>query len=126
MAITDIRNQRPETYNWHFVDIPLAETRYEAAKHCKPSERGDCVVAELDRLRRDLQCAPTDGQKRDALRYVVHFIGDIHQPLHTVDEGRGGMMSPSRFASPVQRPAKVVHARSGRRARTSIRYGMAS
>src|SRR5579871_495112 len=44
----DVRDQRPETYNWHFVDIPLAEDRYDPAKHCKPSEKGDCVVAELE------------------------------------------------------------------------------
>jgi hypothetical protein len=86
----DIRDQRPETYNWHFVDIPLAGDRYDADKHCKPSDKGDCVVAELERLKRDLQCAPTDELKRDALRYAVHFVGDIHQPMHTVDEARGG------------------------------------
>jgi hypothetical protein len=86
----DIRDQRPETYNWHFVDIPLAETKYDADKHCKPTEKGDCVVAELERLKTDLRCAPTDDSKRDALRYVVHFVGDTHQPLHTVAEARGG------------------------------------
>lgn len=86
----DVRDERPETYNWHFVDIPLAETKYDADKHCKLSDKGDCVVAELERLKQDLRCAPTDDQKRDALRYAVHFIGDIHQPLHTVDEARGG------------------------------------
>jgi hypothetical protein len=32
----------------------------------------------------------TDDFKRDALRYAVHFVGDIHQPQHTVGEGRGG------------------------------------
>src|SRR5690242_7833612 len=42
------------------------------------------------RVTKDLHCAPTDDQKRDALRYVVHFVGDIHQPLHTVGEARGG------------------------------------
>ena len=47
-------------------------------------------MAALERLTKDLQCASTDDQKRDALRYVVHFVGDIHQPLHTVAEARGG------------------------------------
>jgi hypothetical protein len=86
----DVRDQRPETYNWHFVDIPLAEERYEPERDCQPSERGDCIVAALERLTKDLSCAPTDDQKRDALRYVVHFVGDIHQPLHTVGDARGG------------------------------------
>lgn len=86
----DVRDQRPETYNWHFVDIALAEDRYKPERDCQPSEKGDCIVAALERLTKDLRCAPTDERKRDALRYVVHFVGDIHQPLHTVGEARGG------------------------------------
>jgi hypothetical protein len=86
----DVRDDRPETYNWHFVGLPLAEDRYDAAKQCHASAKGDCIVAELDRLKTALRCAPTDDIKREALRYAVHFVGDIHQPLHTVDEGRGG------------------------------------
>jgi hypothetical protein len=86
----NVRDDRPETYNWHFVDMPLADDKYDPTKHCKQSDRGDCVVAELERLKTELRCAATDDQKAEALRYTVHFIGDIHQPLHTVDEARGG------------------------------------
>src|ERR1700730_13131861 len=85
----DIRDERPETYNWHFVDIPIAIGRYDAAKVCKPSDKGDCAVAELDRLKNELRCAAGD-KKIDALKFAVHLVGDIHQPLHTVDEARGG------------------------------------
>ncbi len=46
----DVRDVRPEIYNWHFVDLALAEDRYAAAKHCHASEKGDCIVAELERL----------------------------------------------------------------------------
>ena len=31
-----------------------------------------------------------DGQKPEALKFVVHFVGDIHQPLHAIGEARGG------------------------------------
>jgi hypothetical protein len=86
----DVRDDRPETYRWHFVDLALADDRYEADKHCHASAKGDCVVAELERLKIELRCAPTDDAKRDALRFAVHFVGDIHQPMHTMDEGRGG------------------------------------
>jgi hypothetical protein len=85
-----VRDDRPETYNWHFVDLALADDQYDAAKHCQASEKGDCIVAELERLKTELRCAATDDLKRDALRFAVHFVGDIHQPLHTVGEGRGG------------------------------------
>ena len=86
----DERDRRPETYNWHFVDIPIQSDRYDEAAHCHEDPRGDCIVAELTRLREQLRCAPTDDLKRDALRFAVHFVGDVHQPLHTVLEGRGG------------------------------------
>ncbi|WP_456752624.1 S1/P1 nuclease [Bradyrhizobium sp. USDA 4461] len=56
----DVRDQRPETYNWHFVDLPVAANTYQAGRDCNPPDRatkGDCVLAELDRLRSDLRCA---------------------------------------------------------------------
>lgn len=87
----DERDVRPETYNWHFVDIPIASNSYDASTQCAPDPNaGDCVVAELDRLKSNLRCAASDDQKRDALRFAVHFVGDIHQPLHTVLEQKGG------------------------------------
>ena len=85
----DVRPSRPQTSNWHFVDIPVAESAYNAATECAQTQNGDCVLAELDRLTHELRCA-TDGERAEALRFAVHFIGDLHQPLHTVAEARGG------------------------------------
>jgi hypothetical protein len=86
----DMRPSRPQTYNWHFVNIPLAADAYDAALHCKPSPRGDCIVAELERLRNDLRCAADARSRSEALHFAVHFVGDIHQPFHAVAEARGG------------------------------------
>src|SRR6185369_14238028 len=36
----EVRSARPESYNWHFVDIPYAETKYDAARDCPATERG--------------------------------------------------------------------------------------
>ena len=121
----DVRDQRPETYNWHFVDIALAEDRYKPERDCQPSEKGDCIVAALERLTKDLRCAPTDDQKRDALRYAVHFVGDIHQPLHTVDAARGATTFALRCASLAPRPARAGRVRSILRDRTSTLCGTA-
>ena len=41
----DVRDNRPETYNGHFVDLTLAEDRYDAAKHCHASAKGDGIIA---------------------------------------------------------------------------------
>ena len=86
----DYRASHPETTNWHFVDIPLGVTAYNAARDCKPNkESGDCIIAELMRAQKDLRCATGEAQT-EALKFAVHFIGDIHQPLHTVKEMQGG------------------------------------
>ena len=58
----DVRDERPETYRWQLVYLDLAEDRYDAAKHCHASAKGDCIVAELERLKTELRCAPTDDR----------------------------------------------------------------
>lgn len=86
----DYRARHPETEQWHFVDIPLNVTTYDAARDCRPSRQsGDCIIAALDRVQKDLRCA--SGHARvHALKFAVHLVGDLHQPLHTVKEKRGG------------------------------------
>lgn len=86
----DVRDTRPATTGWHFVDIPLDVPTYDAARDCKAdATNGDCVVDELNRLRGELRCSSGEAQA-EALKFAVHFVGDIHQPLHTVAEAKGG------------------------------------
>jgi hypothetical protein len=85
----DVRPARPETFNWHFVDIPVRHDGYDATVHCTPTPGGDCIVAALERERAILACRAGDGARRDALRFAVHFVADLHQPMHTVDEEQG-------------------------------------
>src|SRR5262245_22450148 len=46
----DERDRRPETYNWHFVDIPIGSDTFDANTQCVATSAGDCVIAELERL----------------------------------------------------------------------------
>src|SRR5262249_33526538 len=86
----DVRPQRPATSNWHFVDIPLTSDAYEPARDCKDDpNKGDCIVAELDRVKNELRCASGD-KKIEALKFPVTCVGDIPQPLHTILEDQGG------------------------------------
>jgi hypothetical protein len=82
------RNTHRETGPWHYVDIPLTAQTYDAARDCK---NDDCVVARTDQFVRVLADAHHPPAERlEALKYVVHFIGDLHQPLHAgenADEG---------------------------------------
>lgn len=76
---------------WHFVRIPGSAAVYDAARHCGPStDPHACVVGQLQRLRNDLRCAPNPKERREALMWTIHLVGDLHQPLHAHDDLRGG------------------------------------
>jgi hypothetical protein len=85
----EIRQDRPETAAWHFVNIELDATRYDPARDCP---HRDCIVAQIEKDRRvlaDRHAALPD--RIEALRFLIHFLGDIHQPLHDADDhDRGG------------------------------------
>jgi hypothetical protein len=73
-----------ETSRWHFVDIPYDRDDYSAARDCALDPKfGDCIIDELPRARATLaDCSKADTERAMALSFVVHFIGDLHQPLH--------------------------------------------
>jgi hypothetical protein len=105
----DVRSARPETYNWHFVDIPLADNHYDPARDCKPSKRGDCIVAALSRLGATLRDpSATPSERREALRYMVHFVADVHQPLHTLLEDNGGNRVSVRLYTDPRKRQKMI------------------
>lgn len=75
------------TKPWHFVDIPDGED-YSTVDH---SHDGDVVGAITD-MTDVLRDPSSDSESRvNALKFIVHFVGDIHQPLHVGrPEDRGG------------------------------------
>ena len=77
-----------ETAPWHYVNIPADGGRYVAARDCL---RGDCVV---DRIRYHRERLANQSLRRPdramALKFLVHFVGDLHQPFHAIGVERGG------------------------------------
>src|SRR5215472_8709484 len=96
----DIRKQRDETFGWHFVDIPKDAAGFSQPRDCfRPQDthanaqngHHNCVVDRIDIFRQVLADPKASRNDRiEALKFLVHFVGDIHQPLHAVDEARGG------------------------------------
>jgi hypothetical protein len=77
----------PGSASWHYVNVPITAERYEA-QHCRDA----CVVSRLAEFR-GILADPTapKARRRMALRYVVHLVEDLHQPLHVGDRrDRGG------------------------------------
>jgi hypothetical protein len=88
-----VRDDRPETANWHFVDVPLDAAGYDQARDCRRQRKGDCVVRAIERCIEALRtgAAGCGGSRREALQFLIHFVADVHQPLHCVDDhDRGG------------------------------------
>ena len=82
------RRSLPETGPWHYVNVPLSEERY-SSKFC-PGQ--GCVVAKIDDFRKQVADAGLPREERQkALRFLVHFVQDMHQPLHVGNrDDRGG------------------------------------
>lgn len=84
----EVRDRRPATANWHFVNIPIAAKGYNPRRDCRDD---DCVVA---RIRINLAILGNKKMPADiraeALRFLIHLVGDIHEPLHAADNRDGG------------------------------------
>jgi nuclease S1 len=74
--------------SWHYDDISLCG-RAEYSKYCRG---GRCASAQLARQLEVLADPRARLRARnEALKWVVHLVGDIHQPLHAADRSdRGG------------------------------------
>jgi hypothetical protein len=74
------------TTPWHFIEIPEGQTLATAT----PAKGGNALLAMQDMEKRLRSGAGTIDDKRFALSFIVHLVGDIHQPLHVgngVDAG---------------------------------------
>jgi hypothetical protein len=90
------------THDWHFVDLELDGPDLAAA--CfgrRPLPPGTvasngpaqaCVVDKIDQFTTELASPATStSERRKALQFLLHFVGDVHQPLHASDDhDRGG------------------------------------
>ena len=84
-----VRRQRANTAPWHYIDIPIDKPHMDMARDCA---KDDCVVAQIALERVTLKDpAATPVQRKEALMFLVHFVGDMHQPLHSSDnQDKGG------------------------------------
>jgi hypothetical protein len=85
-----------QTRNWHFVDLELDGPDLKTACYGQPPPppgraalRGpaaDCIVDKVDEFVAELRNGRTPGkEKLAALQFVLHLVGDLHQPLHAAD-----------------------------------------
>ncbi|MFH1222973.1 MAG: S1/P1 nuclease [Pseudomonadota bacterium] len=91
-----IRSERSETSPWHYVDLDVRinQTVDDIAKHC---ENDNCVVGQINKEIKELKAAEKEGgsnndvKVEENLKFLIHFIGDLHQPMHcSNDDDKGG------------------------------------
>lgn len=95
-----VRKERDESFGWHFVDIPKDAPGFSRERDCfRPldthknaqTDHHNCVVDRIEMFQKVLADENTSrGERLEALKWLVHFVGDLHQPLHAVEEARGG------------------------------------
>jgi hypothetical protein len=86
----NVRRERRSTAPWHYVDIPADATAFDAKRD---GNGGKNVIDKIDEFEKVLSDPSKPKEQRaEALKYLVHFVGDVHQPMHCVDRkgDRGG------------------------------------
>lgn len=92
----ETKGLRPgDTGPLHYSNIPNDAATFDRARDCKDDQ---CVVAAIEKYTAVLKdrSQPRD-KRREALIYIVHFVGDLHQPMHAAggqvrDEQTGNMI----------------------------------
>jgi hypothetical protein len=94
------RSSHRETSQWHFVDLELGKPDLDTAcfghpPSAVPASAGPekaCLVDRLEAFEAELANPATpQGERILALKFVLHFVGDLHQPLHASDnQDHGG------------------------------------
>ena len=96
-----ITGDQVQTSYWHYLNIPPDARGYDRDRDCprqpgvQAGSRGDrwryCVVDRIAYWEQRLGDQKLDRADRaTALKFIVHFIGDLHQPFHALGVGRGG------------------------------------
>ena len=91
----DHRVVDPSTGPWHYWDIPLSQESGAKGQYCAEG----CVIQALEQQIAILgDKTRPDAQRSIALLWVLHLVGDMHQPLHEEDNNdRGGNCVPVSF-----------------------------
>ena len=79
---------RTDTRNWHYINLPDSEQNIYTAT----CPKNGCLISSFHEQIEILKADTTSViQKQEALWFIGHFVGDIHQPMHVgYPEDRGG------------------------------------
>lgn len=101
----DLRNTDPErfkaTSRWHYINAQGGGCAFDVARDCPD---GNCVVEAIEKQRAIMADRNQPlAARRDALKFIVHFVGDVHQPMHAGNRTDSGG---NRFQISLRTPIK--------------------
>ena len=71
-------------YSWHYQNVDVCRA-FDLKSACKD---GNCVSAQVERTARLVADKSVPMRERvAALAFLIHFVGDLHQPMHAGDHG---------------------------------------
>ena len=72
----------PNNGQWHYIDFDASQ-HYDENFELKPPTNGQDIVSQIPRWKKVLAAKATEPEQRlDAVRFLTHFVADIHQPMH--------------------------------------------
>ena len=102
------RKKHLESGPWHFVDIPKDAEAYSESRDChydkdnNHANEATCVVAKIKEYEANLaDHSRTDEQRGQDLAFLIHFVGDVHQPLHAAYDYANGKKAGDRGGNDV-------------------------
>jgi len=81
------------TDDWHFVDLAAADGAAEISQRCA---NNNCITAQLRIMTANLKAGRSLPHGSNAyspaeqLKFIIHFMGDLHQPLHCATNADAG------------------------------------
>ena len=84
-----IRRNRKHENPWHYTNVKEGEWTYVISRDCP---KRNCVIEKIKEFSSVLTNVELPLKRRKvALKYLAHFVGDVHQPLHLGNlKDRGG------------------------------------
>lgn len=90
-----------QTRRWHYINLKLAHPDFNKACYGSPSlksqqaaSRGPskaCISDKVEQFAAELASPSISiAERRLALQFLIHLVGDLHQPLHVGDNDDGG------------------------------------
>jgi len=85
-----IKRRRRDTAAWHYINVPFGETAYDAVRDDPAGIHIVAMISKFEAILADR--AKPKVERAEALKFLAHLVGDIHQPLHVIERNgdKGG------------------------------------